>query len=669
MNTRVLLVGLFCAVVTAFSPVALAQSAGASPLIPSEAFYGPADVLGSKLSPSGRYLAVTTAIAALRTGLFVFDLENKGTATKVARFTDLDINDFNWINDERLTFDVVDQNKGLDLQQIDSGLFSVKVDGTELRELIAIKYRSSEDSFGGKVQALDGHHIVLRHIDDDQEIIIGKRLFSPAYDVTNVLPMRLNVVTGRTRPIKSDPPDDIQWWLFNAKGEPKVAVSTKGLNRKIYWRETQESDWRLILDEPTLSLSIWPRFVDSNNNLYVAHSVDKGTSVLKRFDFASNKPAREVIVSTPGFDFSGNFIYESRSTALLGLRILTDARTTVWFDPSMKAVQKLADERWPGYVNTLTCRRCGQPNMVVQVVAQSDTDPGQIWIYKAATKEWQPVTKIRSAIDPKKMATVDFIRIKARDGLDLPLWLTIPQGRKLGDSGPAVVLVHSGPWARGNEWGWQSDAQFLASRGYLVISPEFRGGTGFGQKHFEAGFKQWGLMMQNDIADATLWAKQKGYADKFCVAGAGYGGYSALMGLVNNPELYQCAVARVAFTDPLLFIKGSWSTLDHISDTFRKYSGRELVGDPEKDLVMLKANSPVEQAARIRAPLLLVFGEDDKIVPLEHGKRLRSAMQNAGLNPQWIVYSGEGHGFLLKETRVDFAKKMEDFLDANLRNK
>ena len=353
----------------------------------------------------------------------------------------------------------------------------------------------------------------------------------------------------------------------------------------------------------------------------------------------------------------------------MGLRVLTDARSTVWFDTGMKAIQRLADERWPGYVNTLICRRCGQPNMVVQAIAQADTDPGQVWIYKVISKEWQAVGKIRRKIDPKDMATVDFVRIKARDGLDLPLWLTIPRGRKLGDSGPAVVMIHDGPWRRGSEWGWNKDAQFLASRGYLVISPEFRGGLGFGQRHFEAGFKQWGQAMQNDIADATLWAKQMGYANKFCIVGAGYGGYSALMGLINNPELFQCGISSLAITDPLLFIKGAWLTYDDISDDFRKYRGRELVGDPEKDSVMLKANSPVEQAAKIRAPLLLVYGGEDKYVPLEHGLRLRSAMQKAGLNPQWVVYPDEGHGFLLKESRIDFAKKMEDFLDANLKNK
>ena len=667
MRLRKLVIGLFCLLANAASTGAVAQTVNTSAAVPAEAFFGPADIIDSQLSPSGRYLAVTTAIAGGRTGLFVFDLNNKGAASKVVRFVDLDVRSFEWINDERLTFSVIDLESGLGAQRTTPGLYSVKVDGTELRELIEIQSRVRAGST--KATALNWQHVFLQRINDPEEVIIAKLQLNGLREVIHLAPMRLNVNTGRTRSIETNAPDNVLSWLFNDAGEPKLARVVKESNTKIYWRESQKTDWRVILEGPSLNFPINPRFVDANNNLYVEHTGPTGTSVLSKFDFDKNKPEAQSIINTPGFDFQGSPIVNRSTGNLLGMRILTDARTTVWFDPVMKAMQKTADERWPSHVNSLSCRRCGQPDMVVQNIAYSDTDPGQVWLYKAATKEWQPVSKARSAIDPKQMATVDFVRVKARDGLDIPAYITIPKGRKLSDSGPAVVMVHGGPWVRGGEWQWEAEAQFLASRGYLVISPEFRGSTGFGKKHFESSFKQWGQAMQNDIADVTLWAKQKGYANKFCIAGASYGGYSTLMGLVNNPELYQCGIAWVAVTDPLLLLKGSWLNSDDLSDDSRKYSLPDLIGDAEKDVVMLKANSPVEQAARIRAPLLLVYGREDKRVPLEHGTRLRSAMQKAGLEPQWVVYADEGHGFLLKENRLDFAKKMEDFLAANLKNK
>ena len=134
------------------------------------------------------------------------------------------------------------------------------------------------------------------------------------------------------------------------------------------------------------------------------------------------------------------------------------------------------------------------------------------------------------------MATLELQRIKARDGLDLPVWIT----RRPDAKGPlpAVVLVHGGPWLRGGEWRWDAEAQFLASRGYVVIEPEFRGSAGYGSAHLEAGFKQWGQAMQDDVADALRWAQKEGLAsDKACIAGASYGGYSTLMGLIKDPSL------------------------------------------------------------------------------------------------------------------------------------
>lgn len=134
------------------------------------------------------------------------------------------------------------------------------------------------------------------------------------------------------------------------------------------------------------------------------------------------------------------------------------------------------------------------------------------------------------------MATLDFERIRARDGMEIPVWLTLPPGPR-DKPRPAVVLVHGGPWVRGRVWAWDSDSQFLASRGYVVIEPEFRGSTGYGARLYRGGLKQWGRAMQDDVADALAWAVAKGHVDpaRVCIAGASYGGYATLMGLVRDP--------------------------------------------------------------------------------------------------------------------------------------
>jgi dipeptidyl aminopeptidase/acylaminoacyl peptidase len=233
---------------------------------------------------------------------------------------------------------------------------------------------------------------------------------------------------------------------------------------------------------------------------------------------------------------------------------------------------------------------------------------------------------------------------------------------------PTVVLLHGGPWVRGGSWEWTAESQFLASRGYLVLEPEFRGSDGYGQKHLRAGFKQWGLAMQDDVADATRWAIDKKLADpqRICLAGASYGGYATLMGLIRDPDLYRCGVAWAAVTDIDLMYGISWSDL---SESWKQYGMPTMIGDRVKDAAQLAQTSPLKQAERLKQPLLLAFGAADERVPIDHGTRFRDAVGKTNPNVSWVVYNGEGHGFYKPENRFDFYERMEKFLATHLQAK
>jgi len=388
---------------------------------------------------------------------------------------------------------------------------------------------------------------------------------------------------------------------------------------------------------------------------------------LKRFDFDKLAPEPAPVISTPGFDFNGELAIEPATGQMLGARVVTDAAGTVWLDPMMKQHQAMVDERLPGRVNSIQCRRCRQPDAMLLVRSSSDQDPGRWFVVDVARNRWIPIGASRPHIDPRRMATVDFHRIRARDGRDLPVWVTTPAGTPAGRKLPVVVMVHGGPWVRGGNWVWNPMNQFLASRGYLVVEPEFRGSEGYGEAHFRGGWKQWGLAMQDDVTDALKWAVSKGMADpaRACIAGASYGGYSALMGLVRDPGLYRCGVAWVAVTDPFLVMEWRWD--NDASDKWTKYGAKVLIGDPDKDGEALRAASPVLQASKIREPVLLAFGTEDRRVPLVHGTRMRDALRAAGQDPVWITYPGEGHGWAKAENRVDFARRVEAFLAQHLK--
>jgi acetyl esterase/lipase len=507
---------------------------------------------------------------------------------------------------------------------------------------------------------------------------VGQWVFGGRNELSNLIPLWLNVRTGRARGVHMpSPPSGAMRWLFDSAGEARLVVTRRDEQLALHWRGPGQSEWSLIGEGNLLRMPFTPHFVDDAGNLYVTHLQGKeGLQVLSRFDFKRLAPAREPWVVTPGFDFEGRVIGGVRGAAAEGVRVQTDLESTVWLNPKMKAMQEKADTLLPGQVNRLTCRRCGAADMVVLVHSWSDIDPGQYFLYRAADDKWQRVSRVLEGIDPAKMASVDFQRIKARDGRDLPLWLTLPPGHQPTASGkankayPAVVLVHGGPWVRGGHWQWEPMAQFLASRGYLVISPEFRGSTGYGQVHHRAGFKEWGRAMQDDVADAVLWAQAQGLADqRVCIAGASYGGYATLMGLVRHPELYRCGVAWVAVTDLFLFLEGSFWIEDDINSTGRRFTLPEMVGDAKADAEMLTAVSPVAQAARIRAPVMLAFGETDQRVPLAHGKRMREALRKAGQEPEWVSYPNEGHSWRLPENKADFARRMEKFLALHLQAK
>ncbi len=537
---------------------ASAQTPDTAP-IPASAFYREPDMGRLALSPSGRWLAVGTAVGADRVGIVVFDTQEWGQAQQAVRFKDVDIDDFSWVNDDRLVFDVIDRDRGGGEQKFGAGLFSVRRDGTELRQLAELRNDFVVSRPASMIirNLLNPYHRLLHvPVGGGDEVIVGETRYNAAREFDELLAKRLNVVTGVVRSLSGGAPDHVRWWRFDANGEPRVVVTRHQGRSTVQWRSGSDS-WRTLAEYKAFEAPFEPHSVDADGNLYVTSGFGAaGIDVFSKFDFVRNAPSAEPMVKADGFDFSGSIVAESQGAKALGVRVVTDAETTVWFDKRMAALQKTADARLPGYVNRLSCRRCAEPDMVVLMRSWSDRDPGQVWIYRAGDESWRKVGAMRQDIVPERMAMTDFARIKARDGRDLPVWITQPAGAS-AQARPAVVIVHGGPWSRGRWWSWNADAQFLASRGYVVIEPEFRGSTGFGFAHFRAGWMQWGQAMQDDVTDAVQWAAKAGHIDpkRVCIAGASYGGYATLMGLIRDPELYRCGIAWVGVTDPRLMFK------------------------------------------------------------------------------------------------------------------
>lgn len=287
------------------------------------------------------------------------------------------------------------------------------------------------------------------------------------------------------------------------------------------------------------------------------------------------------------------------------------------------------------------------------------------FLFDRATNNLSKLTAKYLRIGDADIMPVKLFDYKARDGLSIPSMLTHPRGTKAGDKLPLIVLPHGGPEAY-DSLGFDYWAQYFANRGYIVLQPNFRGSEGFGSKHRRAGYGEWGGKMQDDIEDGTKYLINSGWADpdRICIMGASYGGYAALAGGAFTPDLYKCvvAVAPVSDMQDLVseekFLSGRYSaTLDYL---------RDLLGDMIDNTDKLKSVSPTNYASAFKAPVLLMHGTDDTVVPYSHSTKMQSALQAAGKDVTFVKLSGEDHWMSTSETRLQGLREIDAFIQKHI---
>ena len=649
----------------AASIAAPAQAVAARPAV--EDFFAAPRFDRPVLSPDGKMLAMVTGAPGKRDALAVIDLATNKIYTTV-HFIDADIGRFQWVNNQRLVYTIVDRKQTPGDARYAPGLFGINFDGSGNKQLADRKSNvvvkpgngraherllpASATPLGLGAQSSDAIYVTTR--EDTRNDIAAMDL------------QLLDTVTGRAKRV-AGPEGTVVGWLLDQKGEPRVAGTAENNNVTIHYRDPATDAWRKLITYNAFSGArdaYLPIGFGPDGTLYVETANGKDKRSVHALDVTTGKLSEQPLIGTTDHDFAGRLVMNQ--SKLLGFRVTTDAESTMWFDPAMKALQEEIDARLGDTVNMIDVpKRAATPWVLVE--AYSDVRPKTVTLYNTATKQFNMVGNISPAIKPEQMGRQQTISYKARDGMDIPALLTLPVGDKHAKLA-LVVLVHGGPYVRGSSWGWSPTSQFLASRGYAVLEPSFRGTSGFGDKHFRAGFKQWGLTMQNDLADGARWAIAQGTVDpkRICIAGASYGGYATLMGLVNDPDLFKCGVNWVGVTDIDLLFAGSWSIDTDVGERFRQYGMPQMIGDPVADAARFKATSPLQQAARITQPLLLAYGGADRRVPLVHGEKFHAAVKKNNPNVEWVLYPDEGHGWALPETRIDFWKRVEKFLERNI---
>jgi dipeptidyl aminopeptidase/acylaminoacyl peptidase len=382
--------------------------------------------------------------------------------------------------------------------------------------------------------------------------------------------------------------------------------------------------------------------------------------VLDRFDLETHQ--RTPLFAAPDSDVDG--VKEDQWTGrIVGAVYVGERRQYHYFDTDRQAVQLGVEQAFPGLTVSIISSNMARDRVILAV--DGPQAPLAYYYLNRTTHQATLVGKAYPGLNPGDLGEMKPYPYKARDGLDIPAYITLPPG-KTPKNLPAVVMPHGGPDARDYlafDW-W---AQFLANRGYVVLQPNFRGSAGYGHKFTEAGLHQWGLKMQDDISDGVQKMIADGIVDpkRICIVGASYGGYAALAGATFTPDMYACAVSWAGVSD-LPTIMGTESHhAGKESQTVSFWTSR--IGSVFDDVNQLKNTSPARNAARVKCPVLLMHGEGDTTVLIGQSEIEEKALRAAGKQVTFIRFSGgEDHYMNTAATRIRMLTEIEKFLKANI---
>jgi dipeptidyl aminopeptidase/acylaminoacyl peptidase len=614
------------------------------------------------VSPSGNRLAVLIYGTNGMRRLGVIDLNPIGAPRIIGAFDDADVNWAAWVNDERLVFAA--HQRGTEIREGGAATYAVNHDGSDSRQLILWRYAT---------ETLGSSRIVSRVLPygwavswvpaDGDDVIVSKTEKDGVGDVTAVIYARLNTSTRELKNLSFGTPQYTSWVGFDTSRNPRIALADRSGRRKVYWR-MQDDSWKEVMEVDGLRDRFSALHIGSGGKAVVLVRTGD-TTALHEFDGPSGKLDQQPMLQLKNFDLSASAEIDSRTRRLLGVHFTADRPMSYWFDERMESIQKRVDAGLPqGRSNRLYCGQC-QTSRFYVVRSASDRQPGEYYLYDHEKASLQRIGASRPWIDEATQGRRSFHRVQVRDGLTVPVVVTHPAGAAADKPLPTVVIVHGGPFVRGSNLAWHAEAQLLASRGYRVLQPEFRGSRGFGQRYYEAGWKQWGDGMINDVADVVQWAGREGLTDpsRVCISGGSYGGYAALMSTIAHPTVYRCAVSFAGVVDPKMMYDVSWSDLQ---EDDRRHYLPVVMGDPEKDAALLAAHSPLKRVAEIKVPVLLVHGGLDRRVPIVHARDFASAAERAGVKLERVDYLDEGHGFNLFSNKTDYYKRLVNFLGASL---
>lgn len=619
--------------------VFLVSSACAEPP-PIEAFARMPAMRSVAISPNGSMLAYiysrgeqVTLVAAQRSNLAEVKLlmsAPKGFALTWC----------NWANDTRLLC-------GFTGMMVESGqvypvtrLAAIDADGSNLKVLIQ---HSSRD--GGQLQdrildwTPDEPDTVLVQLDED-------------YDgFPNVYELNVNTGTRATRVQEHKP---IRWFSTDAKGNIRLGRGYYDGRTDIYYFARLENDkaWRQLakIKANSATDALQPIAVAVGNKAFASGSFE-GREALYEMDLADQSEP-QLVFSHPLVDAAAPML--TPDGRLLGIHYELDRPFTYYTDEKIGAWMASVNKALPSTFNAIRDYTRDEKAFVIK--SYSDTDGGAYHLLDVDARKMLLLGRAYPELDPAQIAHMRSIEYPAADGVSIPGYLTVPLGVR-AEKLPLIVMPHGGPVAR-DSWDFDFLRAFLVSRGYAVLQMNFRGSSGYGSKWLMDAHQDWGGLTYADIADGTRWAVKQGIADpqRVCIVGWSFGGYAALLGAVRNSDLYKCAVSVAGVSDLPRLVAESRFFVNY------KFAQEEIGTDREK----LRNDSPLRHAQEVEIPVLLLHGNRDYQVDVDHTKKMAAALKRAKKNHRAVLIEGATHQLDRQADRITLLTEVEKFLMQNL---
>ncbi|MEY8739138.1 prolyl oligopeptidase family serine peptidase [Bacillales bacterium AN1005] len=598
-------------------------------LTPLEDFFKQPAQAGFQMSPDGKHLAY---LEPWNNRMNIVVKENgQDKSVRVTSESERSIMGFGWATDNKLLY--IKDAAGDENYHI----YVTDIDGKNNKDLTP--YPNTRATL---IDPLEG-------VPDEILVAMNKR-DPQIFDV-----YRININTGEAT-LAAENPGNITGWLTDHEGKIRVAVSSDGNVSSLMYRESEDKPFEPLLTTKLGETFAPVMFTYDNKNIYAISNLDRDKSAIVEYS-PSTKQVTKTIFENKDVDVT-SFVPSKAKGTILAAVYETDKVNYEFFDADFKKLMEDIKAKVPGKeISLSSISEEGQ----VLFISYSDKSMGTYYFYDSVTGKLDKLADAAPWIDEDKMSDMKPISYESRDGLTIHGYLTLPNGVEASQL-PLVVVPHGEPWAR-DSWGYNPEIQFLASRGYAVLQVNFRGSTGYGKEFLDAGNKQWGKAMQNDITDGVNWLIKEGTvdADRVAIYGASYGGYAALAGLAFTPDVY---AAGISYVGP----SNIFTLLDSLPPYWESERNMfyERVGDPEKDKELLTAISPLFHIDQMKAPLFVVQGANDPRVKQAESDQIVEALRERGVDVPYMLKTNEGHGFANVENQLDLYRAIEKFLNRHL---